>query len=333
MAGLNFAASIGKKAKEDIPVTNVQVEGIVVAKIIKHCKECLPNFVTGQLLGLDIGSTLEITYSFPFPNKVEEAGGDEDEDASYQLEMMRCLREVNVDNNTVGWYQSTFVGSYQTLELVETFMSYQESIKRCVCIVYDPQEAAQGSFGLKVLKLKEKFLNLFKEGKVTATTLNQEGVTSKDMFQELPITVTNSSLVSAMFNVLQSDGQADQGTFDRLTFVEPDLLERNLEFMMESVDEYHGKIYQVSQYHRMSARHELQHQQWLQKRKQENAARRAAGEDPLTEEDPNYTPLTEPSRMESFLISNQTTNFSEKVVTLGGQALQKLCIVESLYQK
>ena len=23
--------------------------------------------------------------------------------ANYQLEMMRCLREVNVDNNTVGW--------------------------------------------------------------------------------------------------------------------------------------------------------------------------------------------------------------------------------------
>lgn len=35
--------------------------------------------------------------------------GDEEQDAvgegeSYQLEMMRCLREVNVDNNTVGWY-------------------------------------------------------------------------------------------------------------------------------------------------------------------------------------------------------------------------------------
>lgn len=34
--------------------------------------------------------------------------GEEDEEiesdgANYQLEMMRCLREVNVDNNTVGW--------------------------------------------------------------------------------------------------------------------------------------------------------------------------------------------------------------------------------------
>jgi translation initiation factor 3 subunit H len=30
--------------------------------------------------------------------------GDEDAaGANYQLDMMRCLREVNVDNNTVGW--------------------------------------------------------------------------------------------------------------------------------------------------------------------------------------------------------------------------------------
>jgi hypothetical protein len=33
----------------------------------------------------------------------EEGEDDESEGANYQLEMMRCLREVNVDNNTVGW--------------------------------------------------------------------------------------------------------------------------------------------------------------------------------------------------------------------------------------
>lgn len=33
----------------------------------------------------------------------EEDADDESAGASYQLDMMRCLREVNVDNNTVGW--------------------------------------------------------------------------------------------------------------------------------------------------------------------------------------------------------------------------------------
>ena len=59
---------------------------------------------------------------------VEEADeGDEPEvsGASYQLDMMRNLREVNVDNNTVGWYQSTYLGSYQTVDFIETFLTYQ----------------------------------------------------------------------------------------------------------------------------------------------------------------------------------------------------------------
>ena len=40
-----------------------------------------------------------------------QAREEEDQDtdgATYQLDMMRCLREVNVDNNTVGWSASAF---------------------------------------------------------------------------------------------------------------------------------------------------------------------------------------------------------------------------------
>lgn len=38
-----------------------------VLKIIKHCNEFSPALVTGQLLGLDVGSVLEVTNCFPFP--------------------------------------------------------------------------------------------------------------------------------------------------------------------------------------------------------------------------------------------------------------------------
>lgn len=38
-----------------------------VLKVIKHCKEFSPSLVTGQLLGLDVGSVLEVTNCFPFP--------------------------------------------------------------------------------------------------------------------------------------------------------------------------------------------------------------------------------------------------------------------------
>jgi hypothetical protein len=45
----------------------------------------------------------------------------------YQFEMMRCLRDVNIDSNTVGWYQSTFLGSYLTQAYAEGRQSSKKS--------------------------------------------------------------------------------------------------------------------------------------------------------------------------------------------------------------
>ena len=36
-------------------------------------------------------------------SRLEDDETSDVDGANYQLEMMRCLREVNVDNNTVGW--------------------------------------------------------------------------------------------------------------------------------------------------------------------------------------------------------------------------------------
>ena len=67
-----------------------------VLKIVKHCKEHLPQLVTGQLLGLDFGCTLEVTNCFPFPSSTEGAEDAElaEDGAEYQYDMMRCLRCV-----------------------------------------------------------------------------------------------------------------------------------------------------------------------------------------------------------------------------------------------
>eukprot|EP00958_Prasinococcus_capsulatus_P002682 scaffold232_cov374-Prasinococcus_capsulatus_cf.AAC.2 len=189
---MSWAAQAAKPVeKEDTPLRVVQIDGLVALKMIRHCKENMPSLVTGQLLGLDIRSILEVTSCFPFPSR---AATDDNTDAdlemdgaNYQLEMMRCLREVrahphagavvspsyrtprvNVDNNTVGWYQSTYLGSYQTVELIETFLNYQENIKRCVCIVYDPHRSSNGVLALKALKVKDAFLEMYRKGSRSA---------------------------------------------------------------------------------------------------------------------------------------------------------------------
>ena len=49
----------------------VVVDGVVVLKIMKHCKDNLPETVTGQLVGLDSGNTLQVTNSIPLPQLVQ----------------------------------------------------------------------------------------------------------------------------------------------------------------------------------------------------------------------------------------------------------------------
>ena len=87
--------------------TVVQLDGLVLLKIINHSKEAMPDVVTGQLLGLDIGQKLEVTNSFASPLGLSDDAAD-----AYQVEMMKHLRTVNVDNNVVGWYQSAYLGTF-----------------------------------------------------------------------------------------------------------------------------------------------------------------------------------------------------------------------------
>lgn len=41
------------------------------------------------------------------------------------------------------------------MDLIETFVNYHENIKKCVCIVYDPQRSARGGLALKAIRLKD----------------------------------------------------------------------------------------------------------------------------------------------------------------------------------
>ncbi|XP_024378110.1 eukaryotic translation initiation factor 3 subunit H isoform X2 [Physcomitrium patens] len=284
------------------PLRVVQIEGLVALKIIKHCKECMPALVTGQLLGLDIGSILEVTNCFPFPSR---GGEDEDEldtdGANYQLEMMRCLREVNVDNNTVGWYQSTYMGSFQTVELIETFLNYQENIKRCVCIIYDPVRSGQGVLALKALKLSEDFMELYRSQSLSGEKLREKNMAWTHIFEEIPVKISNSALVSSLMTELEPEAPATQFQY----------------------------------YYRNLSRQQAQQQAWLQKRRTENAARRASGEEPLPEEEPNnpvFKILPEPSRLDSYLITNQISNYCSQVNGFAGQSLSKLYLMDAFHE-
>ncbi|KAE9604960.1 hypothetical protein Lal_00036810 [Lupinus albus] len=317
------------------PLRVVQIEGLVILKIIKHCKDHSPSLVTGQLLGLDVGSVLEVTNCFPFPMREEDEEIEAD-GANYQLEMMRCLREVNVDNNTVGWYQSTLLGSFQTVELIETFMNYQENIRRCVCIIYDPSRSDQGVLALKALKLSDSFMELYRSNNFTGEKLREKNLSWVDIFEEIPIKVSNSALISAFMTELEPDTPVAQCDYDRLQLSTSSLMERNMEFLIECMDDLSVEQQKFQFYYRSLSRQQAQQQAWLQKRRSENMARKAAGEEPLPEEDPSnpiFKPLPEPSRLESFLITNQISTYCNQINGVSGQSFNKLYLMKALHEE
>src|SRR5688572_10990223 len=93
----------------------------------------------------------KVTNCFALPSvtrSTEEEGEEETNSTDYyQMEMMRALREVNVDYYTVGWYTSTQFGSISDSLIMEHF-NYQSTIKKCVVVLFDPLKLSKGELSL-----------------------------------------------------------------------------------------------------------------------------------------------------------------------------------------
>jgi len=322
-------------------VSVVELDGLVVLKIIKHCQQALPSFVTGQLLGLDVARTLEVTNCFPFPGR-ETAGGDssaaDDDSAEYQMEMMRCLREVNVDNNTVGWYQSTYFSSFIDEQCVETQFNYQSNLKNCCMLIYDPSRARTSGIALRAFRLTDSFMSLYSDGKVTYDAL--AGASSADkgagVFVELPIKVRSSHLSSALLLELQDECgiSANAADFSRLELNTNPFLEKQLQLLIESIEDLQQESSKLQHYERAVQRQKSAQSQYLAKKKAEAVTRRARGEEPLPEEDLTHNslfkPIPKPSRLESLLITDQMSAYCQQVNQFTGQSFAKLFLMQSL---
>ena len=68
---LNFKGA-AQKEKKDVAIKTVQLVGSVALKILQHCSESDNTGACGQLLGLDVSSTLEVTECFPSPVRRSE---------------------------------------------------------------------------------------------------------------------------------------------------------------------------------------------------------------------------------------------------------------------
>jgi len=150
-------------------------------RIIKHSSQTFPTVATGSLVGMDINGQLQVTNSFPFAHASDGSSGDNYDSQSqaaaaprskanhaYQNEMVKFLREVNVDAQNVGWYMSANMGNFVNINTIENQYFYQkEANERTVTLVHDVSRSSQGSLSLRAYRLSPQFIAAYKEGKFT----------------------------------------------------------------------------------------------------------------------------------------------------------------------
>lgn len=328
---------MGKIASYSTPSNpiNFSVLSQALLKIVKHCHESLPHMVMGSLLGLAVeNGLLEITHAFPLPTegKNHNAAADADDEAAgleghdFQLEMMRMLREVNVDNNCVGWYQSMYLGIYSTPSLLDNQLGYQTDLSpNAVVILYDPMQTSQGNLLLKCYRLSDQCVRNKEEG------LNSY-IDPKNIFEEIPVKLTNPALVQALLIDIAESAYVDpisgesglyeatlDTTFDQLDLSMDPYLEKHLEFMSGWVDDLAAEEHKFQYYSRQLSRGG--NDRYKGKR----------GKKEIEDNGDGWASSDAPRRMESLLLSNQIRTYCDQIDNFTSGGLRKLFMAGGLH--
>ncbi|KAI1260546.1 eukaryotic translation initiation factor 3 subunit 3 [Xylariaceae sp. FL1019] len=335
---------------KDAPIKAVKVEALVVMKIVKHCAASFPTTATGSIVGMDNESTLEITSAFPFPTAdVSHVDGSHQNDASslaaaaprakaniaYQADMIRHLKEVNVDANNVGWYTSATMGNFVNLSFIENQFHYQRDNDKTVALVHDVSRSSQGALSLRAFKLSPSFMAAYKEGKFSTESLQKSKLSFRDVLVELPINLHNSHLLTSFLHQLPAMPVSDDvampasladiqrnpvpvplhPSVDTLDLSIDPFLEKTCDLLLDSIESHYTELNNYQYYQRQLGREQAKITAWQTKRKAENAARAAAKQAPLPEDEWQriFKLPQEPSRLEGMLNATQVEQYSKQV--------------------
>ncbi|CAH0473289.1 unnamed protein product [Peronospora belbahrii] len=310
------------------PVASVELEGVALLQIIKHCHESLPGGVAGSLLGMVKAHVLEVTNSFPSPPSSERKKGADE----YQLDMMKSLREVGMDNNKVGWYQSVAMGTFCTASFIEHQYQYQKTLgPNAICLIYDSAETSKGSFSLRAVRLTKVFVDTYKSNAFTKESFAMIDIRSATVVEEIPIEIHNSDIITCWLQ--QTKDSVLENSFERLDLSTNAYLESSLRNMTLWADELAQEHYKFQGYERALSKQRAAYQQWQNRQREENKIRRENGEEPVPDEDSNFfKSVNQPSRLESLLITKQMNTYCERINRYAGKSFQKLFLAAKIHQ-
>lgn len=328
-------------------ITAVQVDGQSLMRIVKHCRDSHSNYgasAWGAILGAEVRGTLEVSNVFGLPGSRERA--DEEERGTkntmqYIGEMLRLLRQVNIEISPAGLYQGCFLGPFLNSAVVDSLNTLSIMVERenengtAVLIVLDYGQLAQGNTLARAFRLSPSFIDAYRKGKITTQNLVEHRLTINDILVELPLRVVNSSMLNALLTTLSTES-VPEPTLVRPTSKErlmapasahitPNYMDLNLalepvlmssiETTFDTLENYASEAGNVGYQTRQIAREKSRADAYVARRRAENETRVSAGLQPLEIEDvsKHFKIPAEPNRLESMLLLHQLNSASERL--------------------
>ncbi|OEH79399.1 eukaryotic initiation factor- subunit 3 [Cyclospora cayetanensis] len=305
----------------------VEVDSLVIMKILKHWRDFHPLPVNGQLLGTETRDKLEVTNCFPLPQKKEvlsalqqeKISGDleervDEEFDRYQDRMAELMHDLNVDCFTVGWYLTVSFSEALQKEIIESLVAYQELVDRAVLLAFDPQRLSNGRIPFKAYRVKPEFLPLFHA--YEADVAQYSKITAADILVEaFFLEWSNRSSLSA--------SSLCWGT------PQPSSLERGIGQVSLCLDLLGEEQEKVQRYQRDSLRQQQLQKQLTERRRLENEQRRLKGE-PLLPAEPeglSMRPVEVPSLLPSLLLQAQVGQHVQQISDACGDSLKKMFLL------
>lgn len=300
---------------EDSRVQKIQLEAVVVFQISRHLTEHYRSTACGILLGMPDGSAAQITESFALPPETLDGDGSElrsEEGTNYQRQMVHHLANVGADTTVMGWYLSGRHGAPMNQTVVDNMYHFQKQNENSILLFYDVAKTeASGVTCLRAYRLSEEYIKVRQTGKFTTHNLIANKLDYTKLLEELPVSVHNSHLV----NLLSLKYPDRPATHSPLKMAPPSVFERELEDILDTVEDFTYEQSSYNYYQRQLSRERGKISSWLQKRKAENADRQAHGRPLLPTDDykSHFQLPEEPSRLDNLLLSAQLADQCDSV--------------------
>lgn len=163
-------------------------------------------------------------------------------------------------------------------------------------------------------------------------SLLEHQITFSTILEELPVTIRTSPLLTAFLDSISTLSSSDPSTsslstsFAHLDGPAPASITKTMDALLDTLDTHRTEENNVAFHARQIARERTRADQYVQKRKEENAARVAQGLAPLPEEDVSrlFKIPADPGRLETTLLLGQMDAYAKNLETASAAAMVSL---------